>query len=159
MLIRSLRPDDVESVVQLSLRAWAPVFESIERAMGPELYQAFHPEGWRVSQASAVESVCTSGAHSVWVAVESGGPVGFVAVALRVDEGIGEIYMVAVDPDHQGRGVGMALTEHAVARMREEGIPIAMVETGGDPGHAPARALYERAGFRSFPTVKYFRKL
>ena len=34
----------------------------------------------------------------------------------------------------------------------------AMVETGGDPGHAPARSTYEAAGFRHFP-VKYFRKV
>jgi RimJ/RimL family protein N-acetyltransferase len=36
---------------------------------------------------------------------------------------------------------------------------IAMVETGGDPGHAPARAAYEKAGFRVLPLARYFRKL
>jgi hypothetical protein len=35
----------------------------------------------------------------------------------------------------------------------------AMVETGGDPGHAPARRTYEAAGFHPFPVVKYFKKL
>jgi hypothetical protein len=34
-----------------------------------------------------------------------------------------------------------------------------MVETGGDPGHAPARATYEAAGFQLFPVAKYFRKI
>ena len=28
-----------------------------------------------------------------------------------------------------------------------------MVETGGDPGHPPARAIYERAGFTLLPVV------
>jgi hypothetical protein len=32
-----------------------------------------------------------------------------------------------------------------------------MVETAGDPGHAPARRLYEGAGFTPFPIVRYFR--
>ena len=32
--------------------------------------------------------------------------------------------------------------------MRSRGMDIAVVETGGDPGHAPARAAYEKAGFR-----------
>jgi hypothetical protein len=34
-----------------------------------------------------------------------------------------------------------------------------MAETGGDPGHAPARAVYERAGFTLLPVARYFRTL
>ncbi|MET0563631.1 MAG: GNAT family N-acetyltransferase, partial [Gaiellaceae bacterium] len=36
---------------------------------------------------------------------------------------------------------------------------IAVVETGGDPGHAPARAAYEAAGFTLLPIARYFRLL
>jgi hypothetical protein len=36
---------------------------------------------------------------------------------------------------------------------------IAVVETGGDPGHAPARALYEASGFTHLPIARYFRLL
>jgi hypothetical protein len=36
---------------------------------------------------------------------------------------------------------------------------IAVVETGGDPGHAPARALYESAGFALLRVARYFRLL
>ena len=36
---------------------------------------------------------------------------------------------------------------------------IAVVETGGDPGHAPARAAYEAAGFTPLPIARYFRLL
>jgi hypothetical protein len=36
---------------------------------------------------------------------------------------------------------------------------IAVVETGGDPGHAPARAAYEVAGFTLLPIARYFRLL
>ena len=42
--------------------------------------------------------------------------------------------MVAVDPDFQGRGIGSALIEFA-HWMKDAGMPIAMVETEGDPGH------------------------
>ena len=67
--------------------------------------------------------------------------------------------MLAVDPEYQGRGIGRRLTEFAVERMREAGASVAMVQTGGDPGHAPARHTYEAAGFRLFPAAQYFRKL
>ena len=43
--------------------------------------------------------------------------------------------------------------------MRRRGITLATVATGGDPGHAPARRTYEKAGFTSFPQVLYSRIL
>jgi hypothetical protein len=36
---------------------------------------------------------------------------------------------------------------------------IVVVETGGDPGHGPARAAYEAAGFTLLPIARYFRML
>jgi ribosomal protein S18 acetylase RimI-like enzyme len=71
----------------------------------------------------------------------------------------GEIYMLAVDPDYQQRGIGHALVSFAVDRITELGIPLAEIGTGGDPGHAPARRLYERAGFTPVPLVRYFKAL
>ncbi|WP_242072512.1 GNAT family N-acetyltransferase [Microcoleus sp. FACHB-68] len=67
--------------------------------------------------------------------------------------------MVAVDPDFQGRGIGSALIEFALAWMKDAGMSIAMVETGGDAGHAPARHTYEKVGFELFPVARYFKKL
>jgi hypothetical protein len=40
--------------------------------------------------------------------------------------------------------------------MRAAGRQLAIVNTGGDPGHAPARATYERAGFVSLPQAQYY---
>jgi ribosomal protein S18 acetylase RimI-like enzyme len=61
------------------------------------------------------------------------------------EEGMGEISMLGVDPDRQGAGVGTALTLFALERLKEAGMGMAMVETGGNPGHAPARRAYEKA--------------
>ena len=36
---------------------------------------------------------------------------------------------------------------------------MALVGTGGDPGHAPARRAYEQAGFTALPIVNYVKKL
>ena len=70
-----------------------------------------------------------------------------------------EIYMIAVDPAVQRRGVASLLTEHALDEMRTRGMDLAIVATGGDPGHAPARATYEKAGFTPCPQVWYSRLL
>ncbi|BAB78102.1 MULTISPECIES: GNAT family N-acetyltransferase [Nostocaceae] len=57
------------------------------------------------------------------------------------------------------QGVGSALINFALNWMKATGISIAMVETGGDPGHAPARCTYEKLGFGLFPVARYFKKL
>jgi len=36
---------------------------------------------------------------------------------------------------------------------------IVAVETGGDPGHAPARAAYEALGFTVLPVARYMKLL
>jgi ribosomal protein S18 acetylase RimI-like enzyme len=148
--------EHLDAVVALSLNAWAPVFESIRDAMDPEVYDAFYPD-WRVCQAEAVTEVCQSADTHTWVALQGGAPVGFTSVKVHPD--YGEIYMIAVDPGAQRSGIGLALSEYATNWMKEAGVSIAMVETGGDPGHGPARRTYEKAGFRLLPVARYFKKL
>ena len=36
---------------------------------------------------------------------------------------------------------------------------VAMIETGGDRGHAPARRIYEKAGYTPLPAVRFFKSL
>lgn len=147
----------LDAVVDLSLRAWAPVFVSIRDTLEPAVYEAFYPDGWRGVQAEAVREACTSSEMQTWVAVGGGIAIGFVTVKLHSD--YGEIHMLAVDPEAQRRGVGVGLSEFALNWMREQGVLVAMVETGGDPGHGPARRTYEKAGFRLMPVARYFKKL
>jgi GNAT superfamily N-acetyltransferase len=159
MQIEPYKPQQLDAVISLSLRAWTPVFDSIQEAMDANVYQVFYPDNWRVSQQKAVEDVCVAEDTNVWVAIASGSPVGFIAVKLHSEDSMGEIYMVAVDPDFQGQGIGTTLIEFALDWMKDTGMSIAMVETGGDPGHAVARHTYEKVGFGLFPVARYFKKL
>lgn len=158
MRIRPYQPVDLKAVIDLSLRAWAPVFDSLRQVLDADVYRAFYPDGWEASQSESVEAACTGGEQTVWVAEEDGAVVGFVAVCRRSDE-LGEIYMIAVDPDHQQSGIGSELTQFAMDWMKQSGIAVAMVETGGDPGHDAARRTYAKNGFRLFPVARYFKYL
>ena len=146
-------------VLALSLRAWAPVFEKLEPAAPPYVFRAFYPQGWQIRQAADIDAFLRAEGRHAWVAVEDGSVLGWVGARLHPEDRMGEIYILAVDPDHQRRGVASALMEHAMAAMREAGMEIVMVETGDDPGHAPSRATYEQAGFERWPVARYFRKL
>jgi GNAT superfamily N-acetyltransferase len=159
MRIEPYDDHQLDAVIRLSLRAWAPVFDSIQKVMDLDVYREFYPDNWRVSQQKAVADVCAAEDTNVWVAIDAGSTVGFVAVKLDSETRMGEIYMVAVDPDFQGHGIGTALMEFALLWMKDAGMSIAMVETGGDPGHAPARRTYEKLGFGLLPIARYFKKL
>ena len=146
-------------MVDLSLRAWAPAFASLEQTLGSGIFRRQHPD-WREDQRQAVEEVCAAKKGRVWVAEVGGVTVGFVAVALHSPErSMGEISMLAVDPDYQGGGIGTALTGFALDRLKDAGMTVAMVETGGDPGHAAARRVYEKAGYVLLPIARYFKNL
>jgi ribosomal protein S18 acetylase RimI-like enzyme len=156
--IRPLAPADIAAVVEFSLRAWAPVFESFRKVLGGRVYEALYPD-WITSQARDVEAVCHDDTARVWVAEQQGRPVGFVALRIYGDGQTGEIYMLAVDPLVQRQGIGTALTSFAVQQLRDAGMGLAVVGTGGDPGHAPARRVYEKAGFIGLPLVRYYARL
>ncbi len=157
--IREFRDSDLETVIEFSLRAWAPVFASLRHVLGDDIFLRLHPD-WKASQAEAVRSSCTNDERDVFVAVANGRPVGFVAIALNeFHERMGVIDIIGVDPDYQRRGISKRLTEIATEHMRSRGMDIAVVETGGDLGHVAARAAYESAGFTLLPIGRYFRLL
>lgn len=158
--IRPFEESDLDTVVELSLRAWEPVFESMRAVLGDPIFARLHDPDWRTVQADAVRSSCTSEAQEVLVAVVDGRPVGFATVMLNAfHERMGVVDMIAVDPEYQRRGLATRLMDHAIEHMRARGMDVAAVGTGGDPGHAPARALYEARGFTALPGVRYLKLL
>jgi GNAT superfamily N-acetyltransferase len=157
--IRPLTGDDISAVVQLSVLAWEPVFSSFAQILGPAIYPIVYPD-WRRQQAEAVEGVLKDSAkYTVWVAEVGGAVVGFIAYVLNSDEKTGEVDLLAVHPDYQNQDIGTDLNNFALGKMREAGMRLAVVGTGGDPGHAPARRSYEKAGYTGLPLVRYYKDL
>jgi GNAT superfamily N-acetyltransferase len=108
--------------------------------------------------AEAVRSSCTSEERDAFVAVVDDRPVGFATVALDAfHERMGVVDMIAVDPAYQRQGIATRLMERSIDHMRDHGMDIAALGTGGDPGHAPARAMYEASGFTALPGVRYLK--
>jgi ribosomal protein S18 acetylase RimI-like enzyme len=154
--VRRSVPVDTSSIVALAVRAWPPVFESIATVLGESVYRRVYTN-WETSQAASARAAVER--NPTWVAVTHGTITGFVSVVCDAAARSGEIYMIAVDPDAQRHGIATRLTELALAEMRARGLDLATVSTGGDPGHAPARRTYEKAGFTAFPQVWYAKVL
>ncbi|MBV9258774.1 MAG: GNAT family N-acetyltransferase [Ktedonobacteraceae bacterium] len=161
--IRPFSPDDMEEVVQLSLLAWAPVFHSFEQVLGTRIYSHLFPD-WKKTQRAVVEKICREHEKTlVWVAEAHGKITGFIAYTLdsqeNDQENTGEVELLAVHPEFQNHGIGTELNRFVLEKMKENGIKLAIVGTGGDPGHAPARRTYEKAGYTALPIVRYYQDL
>jgi len=151
--------EDTDDLIALSMRAWGPVFPKMEKAVPPYVYQNFYPQGWEARQTADIKAMLSDGEAQVWVAKEEGALLGYVGLRKHPEDKMGEIYILAVDPDHQRRGLGSALMDHGCEQLRQAGLNMVMVETGGDPGHAPSRATYESFGFERWPVARYFKEL
>jgi GNAT superfamily N-acetyltransferase len=158
--IRRFEESDLEAVVEFSLRAWEPVYESLRQVLGDAIFARVNQPDWLTVQEEAVRSSCTSDERDVFVAVADARPVGFAAVACNAfHDGMGVVDIIAVDPSYQRRGIATKLMERSAEHMREKGMDIAAVGTGGDAGHGPARALYESLGYTALPGVRYLQLL
>jgi len=65
------------------------------------------------------------------------------------------IVEVQVVEEHRGKGIGRALLEHALKRLREEGIEAVYIDTTED--NEVAQRLYESLGFRPFSRTLHYR--
>ncbi|MHA7189157.1 GNAT family N-acetyltransferase [Arthrobacter sp. MDT2-16] len=151
--------DHRAEVLELSMRAWEPVFPLVREAVAPFVYGSFYPDGWRERQYRDLAAVLDGEPGNIAVAVEGARVVGWVCLRLHPEDSMGEIHVLSVDPEFQRRGVARDLMDHAFARSREAGMRMVLVETGDDPGHEPARRAYEAAGFERWPVARYFKDL
>lgn len=152
--------EDLPRLEEIRRAAFAPVFASFRSLLGNELY-ALSQARDDDAQAALLASLLAPGSGwEVHVAEASGVVAGFVAVRFDRERQAGEIGLNAVHPVHAGQGIGTAMYNFAVERMKAEGMRVATVGTGGDESHAPARRAYAKAGFtRQIPSVWMCRKL
>lgn len=157
--IRPYSPQHRAAVLDLSRRAWAPVFPATRAAVPGFVYDAFYPDGWEARQLADLSAVLDAEPENVDLAFDGGNLAGWACTRLHPEDHMAELYVLAVDPARQRQGVATALMNRVEERARAAGLWMLMVETGGDPGHAPARATYESAGFVRWPVARYFKQL
>ena len=157
--IRSFVDSDIDAIVQLSLLAWEPVFNSFPQILGPKIYSILYPD-WQKSQKEGVETICTDKEKfNTLVAVCDKKVVGFLAYELKKENETGGVILLAVHPEYQNDGIGTELNTIALQKMKAAGMKMVVVETGGDESHAPARRSYKKAGYTAMPIVRYFKDL
>ena len=126
--IRSFEPDDVDAIVRVNGRAFAS-----------------HPEQGAMDRPDFEQRASSDwfDPAGLFVAVRDDDVVGFHWT--KVEDGIGEVYVVGVDPAEQGSGLGSALTTTGLRHLYEGRIRTVDLYVEGD--NDPALAVYRRLGF------------
>jgi GNAT superfamily N-acetyltransferase len=146
--------DQLPELDRIRQAAFAPVFTSFRALLGDEVYELAQAREDNRQGELLASLLAPDAGWQVYAAQQCGVVVGFVAVKLDHATKIGEIGLNAVDPRCAGQGVGTAMYAFAVATMKDAGMHVATVATGGDASHAPARRAYQKAGFdREIPSV------
>lgn len=70
------------------------------------------------------------------------------------DRGVGEIYVIGVDPDHRGTGLGRVLVEAGLASLAERGSSTGMLYV--DASNMAAVGLYRSLGFEVVSTQRAY---
>ena len=73
------------------------------------------------------------------------------------DPPLGEIYVIAVDPDFAGRGLGRPMTLAGLEWLSGRGLTVGMLYVESD--NHPANAVYRRIGFTHHHTDRAYRRI
>jgi mycothiol synthase len=146
--LRTFRPGaDDDAWLRVNARAFATHPEqgrmTLDDLRARQAEQWFDPEGFFL----LVPEDGADPAAFLWTKTEQGRSDGAVD---------GEIYVLGVDPEQQGKGLGRLLTDVGLAHLARAGANRAVLYVEGD--NTPALATYERAGFtRAAVHVQYAR--
>lgn len=157
---RRAKAEDMGRLQAIRRAAFAPVFASFRSILGGEIYELAQRRDDEAQEGLLASLLPADSGWELYVAQSEGSIVGFVSIRFNRETTVGELGLNAVDPAHGGKGVGTAMVDFAVARLKDGGMKVAMVGTGGDPSHAPARKAYRKAGFDiEIPSVWMYRTL
>jgi mycothiol synthase len=119
---------------------------------------ASHPEQgrWTAADLAAREEETWFDPDVLLVAEDEAGMLGFHWT--KVEEGVGEVYVLGVDPRAQGTGLGRTLTLAGLAHLAAHGIR--EVNLYADESNAKAVKLYRSQGFDIIRTdVQWVKRL
>jgi mycothiol synthase len=121
---------------------------------------AKHPEqgSWTRRDLELREAESWFDPDGFFIAERDGAMAGFhwTKVHQAGDGGMGEVYVVGVDPDAHGGGIGRALTLAGLRYLHERGLDQVMLYA--DEDNAPAIRMYQNLGFRRWHTDVMYRR-
>jgi mycothiol synthase len=145
-LLQLRRPLPVGEAWDVAVRAFVPGRDEEAWLEVNNRAFAWHPEqgNWDLATLKGREALPWFDPAGFLLHEEGGRLAGFCWTKGH-DDTMGEIYVIAVDPDFAGRGLGRELTLAGLDHLAGRGLTVGMLYVDGT--NVAARALYDRLGF------------
>ncbi|TSD96561.1 mycothiol synthase [Skermania sp. ID1734] len=153
---------EVEVPAGVSVRTYAGPDDDAEILRVNNAAFAWHPEqgGWTEQEVASRRASDWFDPAGLFLATDEHGKLlGFhwTKIHRTAEPAVGEVYVVAVDPGAQGRGLGRLLTLVGLQYLHEHGLPAVMLYVEAD--NVAAVRTYRALGFETFHTdVAYARR-
>ena len=150
--VRGYRRRDRADVLEIAVRSFGGVSldENIEKQFGKI------SDSWQQLKRDAVDYDLAGNPEFALVAEVGGRVVGFACNRLYRHRSVGHVTNVAVAPEFQGKGVGKALIEASLVRLREKGARYVRIETLEQ--NVKGLNFYPSLGFKEVGRQVYFFK-
>lgn len=151
VVFRPYRPDDLETLRQIMVEAFAGVSidHGIERVFGP-----INGHDWQWRKGRHLDEDLRRDPAGVIVAEQEGLVIGFISTWMDPEAGIGHIPNISLRPECRGQGIGRALIQRAMDRFRAAGLTHAKIETLEQ--NATGNHLYTECGFQEVARQVHF---
>ena len=110
---------------------------------------------WSEWMSQSVLSYLKADGTRSFVAERNGDVIGFCSYVIDDARKRGTVGYNGVARNHQGRGIGSAMLDFVMSRIRAEGMEYAAVIVADNEQHAPARRNYEKHGFHRLMGLYY----
>ena len=104
------------------------------------------------------EYLSGSAAEEIWLTKEHDGvPITIVYCAPeKMTEGTSNLYLIAVQKEYQGKGIGAEMMTYVENLLRKKGHRILLVETSGLPEFELTRKFYDQLGYHREAVIREF---
>ena len=157
-ILQMRRSLPLEGTTDLEVRPFDPATDATawldvnNRAFG------WHPDqsGWTPERLSAVLAEPWVDLDGFLVHERDGRLAGFCWTKVHADAQppLGEIFVIAADPELHGQGLGRALTQAGLAHLAGAGLGTGMLYV--EASNRPARGLYRDLGFTVFDSHRFW---
>jgi mycothiol synthase len=157
-LLQLRRPLPVDEPWELDVRPFRPGRDEQTWLDVNNRAFSWHPEqgGWTLDDLAAREREPWFDPGGLLLHEREGRLAGFCWTKVHGDHEppLGEIFVIAVDPEFQGLGLGRPLTLAGLDHLAARGLSVGMLYVEAD--NLPARRLYDRLGFTLHHTKRWY---
>ncbi len=162
LVLRQAAPEDFPKIDEITVICYTAIHESWVEMQSESIYEVLQTPGvtWQERKIKQNHDLYAEHPEWVWVLEQDAEIIGFVTFKIDFEHHFGLIENNGILPQYAGNGLGRFMYRYVLDYFRKQGLKVAIVETGLDDPHIPARRAYEAVGFdRSAPITLYWQDL